>query len=186
MPCERVLLVSDVHLDEWKDDLPGDYQEKHQAFLSFLGWVAQMGTAGKIGRFVIAGDLIDVPQNDRSPLLPTYDDVFEGIKTILAAGVKFGYVIGNHDSGMVGLSLDLAHPEICVGYPYILVKSADAEFVVEQRSSIRSLAVGLCPPVGDRHVDRQRRAEWCARSVAGRWAGCASALRRRREINGRD
>ena len=131
MPSERVIVISDVHLDQWRDDLPDDHLDKHQAFLDFLAWIATMGSQGKVGRFVIVGDLINVPQKDRSPLLPTYDDVYAGLQGIVAAGVKFGYVIGNHDAGMVGLSLDLKQPEVCVGYPYLLVNSGAVQFAVE-------------------------------------------------------
>ena len=131
MPSERVIVISDVHLDQWQDDLPDEYEAKRQTFLDFLDWVAQMGSDGKVGRFVIVGDLINVPQKDRAPLLPTYDEVYAGLNGIIAAGVKFGYAIGNHDAGLVGLSLDLQQPEICVGYPYLLVNSGGSQFAVE-------------------------------------------------------
>lgn len=129
MPSERVVLISDVHLDEWEDDLPTQWQQKRQAFLAFLEHVAAAGKEGRVARFVIAGDLVDVPQRNRAALLPTYSCVYDRLQQIVAAGVRLGYVIGNHDAGLVGLSVD--EPLICVGHPYILVKSGDTEFVVE-------------------------------------------------------
>ncbi len=131
MPSERVIVVSDVHMDEWQDDLPDQYERKREVFLDFLEWVAQMGTEGKVRRFVIVGDLVDVPQKGGGDLLPTYSPVLERIQAIMAAGVRFGYCVGNHDCGLVGLNIDLRQPPVVVGYPYVVVASGDTRFVVE-------------------------------------------------------
>lgn len=131
MPSERVVVISDVHLDQWPDDLPGEHQAKRRAFLDFLDWVSQMGREDRVGRFVIVGDLIDVPQKDHRPLLPTYDDVYAGLQKVISAGVKLGYVIGNHDAGLVGLNLDLQRLGVRIGYPYLVVRTDDSQFAVE-------------------------------------------------------
>ena len=132
MASDRLILISDVHIDEWNGDLGVDQAgAKAARFLEFLQWVADAGAAGTVGQFYINGDLIDVPQQDRSPLLPEYEAILEGFKGIIAAGVKFGYVIGNHDSGLVGLDIALSDQSLTINYPYLQVQSAGKKYIIE-------------------------------------------------------
>lgn len=131
MAVDRAVLISDVHIDEWEGDLPEQYGQKRQAFLDFLAWVAEGGRQGQVGRLVIGGDIFDAPQRDDVALLPRYEDVLEALRAVLAAGVKLAYVVGNHDSGLLGLSLALADPPVTVDYPCILMKSAGKTVAVE-------------------------------------------------------
>jgi UDP-2,3-diacylglucosamine pyrophosphatase LpxH len=132
MPTDRVVLISDVHMDEWDGDLgKAQADRKRHAFLGFLQWIADNGKQGKIERFLINGDLLDVPQQNRKPLLPLYADVMAGLANVLAAGVRLAYVIGNHDSGVVGLTLKSDNPPITIAYPYMETPSAGKTFIIE-------------------------------------------------------
>jgi len=128
MPEDRLILVSDVHVDEWPADLPNAYQQKRQRLLDFLDWVAESSGAQ---RFLINGDLLDVPQQDRQAILPRYLDLAGKFRKIVASGIKFGYVIGNHDSGLVGLDIALDDPPVRVDYPYLKVQSGARTLIVE-------------------------------------------------------
>lgn len=128
MKSERLLLISDVHVDAWPADLPNAHQQKRKKLLDFFDWVVDGSGAG---RLVINGDLIDVPQQDRGPILPRYMEVAAKLQKVVAAGIKFGYVIGNHDSGLVGLDIALNNPPVQVEYPYLVVKSGGRNIVVE-------------------------------------------------------
>lgn len=128
MPADRLILISDVHLDQWPSDLPDQHEKKSSKFLDFFDWVIDESGAG---RLLIAGDLIDVPQKDRQPVLPRYSEIAERIRAVVEAGIKFGYVVGNHDSGLVGLDIELENPPVRVAYPFMLVKSGDGNILVE-------------------------------------------------------
>ncbi len=123
------VLISDVHMDAWEKDLGAEgARAKRQRFGEFFTWVAD---SAEITRLVIGGDLLDVPQKTGHPLLPTYADVLEGLATVAKAGKAICYVIGNHDSGIVGLSIDTDDPPVRIGYPSVRVRSGDKTFLVE-------------------------------------------------------
>ncbi len=128
MTSERLILISDVHVDAWPTDLPNAHKQKRQKLLEFFDWV--VGGSGA-GRLVINGDLIDVPQQDRGPILPRYLDLAAKLQQVVAAGIKLGCVIGNHDSGLVGLDIALSNPPVQVEYPYLVVESGGRNIVVE-------------------------------------------------------
>jgi len=128
---DRCIVISDVHMDAWDRDLKDAAEDKRKAFLCFLKWVADMGHAGKVGRFIIAGDLVDVPSRDDLPLLPRYEDVFACLRAVVDAGVRFGYVVGNHDSGVVGLDIHLTDPPVWIDYPSLVIPSGDKAVYIE-------------------------------------------------------
>lgn len=130
-PSDRCILISDVHMDAWARDLKDAAEDKRKAFIAFLEWVADMGRSGKVGRFVIAGDLVDVPSRDDVPLLPRYDDVFRSLRAVVDAGVRFGYVVGNHDSGVIGLDIRLTDPPVWIDYPSLVIPSGEKAVYVE-------------------------------------------------------
>ena len=128
MAEERLVLVSDVHLDQWEKDLPAEHAAKRARLLEFFDWLV---TGSGAGRLLIAGDLIDVPQRDGGAILPRYDDVAAKLAQVMAAGIKVGYVTGNHDSGLVGLSVELDDPPLRIRYPSMVVRSGGRLIWVE-------------------------------------------------------
>jgi len=117
----RLVAISDVHLDTWREGDPDSYAEKSHAFLDFLNWVRDASGAE---HFAVVGDLLDVPQFDHSPILPRYRDVLLHLWSIIEAGIRVYYIIGNHDSGLVGLDVAMAHPPLEIVYPGVTVDCA--------------------------------------------------------------
>lgn len=129
--ADRIVLISDVHMDEWAGDIGDDAaREKRARLLEFFDWVLDQARPAQL---CIAGDLVDIPQADGRPLLPRYQDVLEKLTAVVTAGIKLRYVIGNHDSGMVGVSVDVASPvaTVQVHYPYITLVSGGHNILVE-------------------------------------------------------
>jgi UDP-2,3-diacylglucosamine pyrophosphatase LpxH len=110
----KLIAISDVHLDTWRQDDPDTYEAKLQAFLEFLVWAGQ---AGNCEHFAILGDLVDIPRPDHSPILPRFARVTQALVELMHAGVKVHYVIGNHDAGLVGIDVDMPLPPLQVSYP---------------------------------------------------------------------
>ncbi len=128
MATDRLVLISDVHVDYWEQDLPDNHAAKRQRFLEFFDWLVE-GSGAR--RLVINGDLVDLPQKDGKPSLPRYSDVVAKLREVLDAGIEVAYVVGNHDSGLVGLDVALDEPPIRIDYPYIRVASGGKTFLVE-------------------------------------------------------
>lgn len=118
----RLIAISDVHLDTWREGDPDSYPEKSQAFLEFLTWVRDASGAE---HFAIVGDLLDVPQFDHSPILPRYRDVLLHLWTVIQSGMRVYYIVGNHDSGLMGLDVAMAHPPFELVYPGVTVNCDD-------------------------------------------------------------
>lgn len=126
MATDRLVLISDVHVDYWEQDLPNDHVAKRRRFLQFFDWLIEESGAK---RLVINGDLVDIPQQDGGPILPRYEDIAGKLREVVRAGIKLGYVIGNHDSGLVGL--EVALPSVQVDYPSMTVASGDRHILIE-------------------------------------------------------
>jgi len=128
LKAQDIIVISDVHLDEWAAALPDQHQEKHQAFVDFLRWVREdSGTQ----HLVINGDLLDIPQKDGTPLLPAFLDIFEAMQEICKSGIGISYVVGNHDSALLALNLKLPSLPLTIDYPFLVMQSADKRFVIE-------------------------------------------------------
>lgn len=129
---DRTILVSDLHIDEWNGDVPVVRREKQRAFLDFLSWVAAAGRNRRVGRFCILGDVVDVPpQQSAEMLMSRYAETMAGLQAILDAGIEVRYIIGNHDVGLVGLSLPPGPLEAVIAYPYTFVESGGRNFILE-------------------------------------------------------
>jgi len=124
----RLIAISDVHLDTWREGDPESYPEKSQAFLEFLRWVRDDSDAE---HFAIVGDLLDVPQFDHSPILPRFRDVLMHLWMIIQSGIRVYYVVGNHDAGLMGLDVAMAHPPIELVYPGVTVDCGDLRVRLE-------------------------------------------------------
>jgi UDP-2,3-diacylglucosamine pyrophosphatase LpxH len=114
----RLIAISDVHLDTWRQGDPDSVVDKTRAFLEFLDWVRD-GSGAE--HFAIVGDLLDVPQFDHSPILPRYRDVLLHLWAIVQSGIRVYYIAGNHDAGLVGLDVAMAHPPFELVYPGVTV-----------------------------------------------------------------
>jgi UDP-2,3-diacylglucosamine pyrophosphatase LpxH len=125
----RLVLISDIHADEWQCDLPHNAVPRKRArLLEFFDWVVDASGAR---RLVIAGDLVDLPQSDSEAVLPRFWDIATKLKKVLDAGIELTYVVGNHDCGIVGLDVLLDAPPLRIDYPYILTKSEGKTFLIE-------------------------------------------------------
>ena len=114
----RLIAISDVHLDTWREGDPDSYPDKSRAFLDFLTWVRE-GSGAE--HFAIVGDLFDVPQTDHSPILPRYRDVLLHLWALIQSGIRLHWVVGNHDAGLVGLDVAMPHPPLELVYPGVAV-----------------------------------------------------------------
>ncbi len=128
LKAQSVIVVSDVHVDEWPGEIPEQHQDKRQAFLEFIRWV---GEASGAHHLVINGDLVDIPQKDDRPLLPPFLDIFRALVDLYRAGIGISYVIGNHDAGILGFSSDIREIPFTINYPYLVLKSGDARLLIE-------------------------------------------------------
>jgi UDP-2,3-diacylglucosamine pyrophosphatase LpxH len=129
MATGPLVLVSDIHVDEWHRDLPPDAVEQKRArLLDFFDWLVD---ASGSRRLVIAGDLVDLPQSDGEAVLPRFWDIATKLKKVLDAGIELTYVVGNHDCGIVGLDVLLDTPPLRIDYPYILAESGGKTFLIE-------------------------------------------------------
>lgn len=113
MPGELTIVVSDVHMDLWEEDVPGIAPQRKANLLQFFDWVVQV----RPERLVIVGDLLDVPERRGGALLPRHQKVLDRLREVVNSGVKFCYVVGNHDAGALGLSVAMTDPVIRVEYP---------------------------------------------------------------------
>ena len=114
----RLIAISDVHVDIWQENDPESFAAKSEAFLEFLQWVRD---GSETEHFAIVGDLLDVPQMDHSPILPRYRDLLLLLWDIIGSGIKFYYIPGNHDAGLVGLDVAMTHPSFQLVYPGVTV-----------------------------------------------------------------
>lgn len=119
----RLIAISDVHLDTWRDSA-----DKRQAFLDFLSWVR---SESGCGHFAIVGDLLDVPQVDHAPVMSRYRDLFTHIGSVMRAGVTVHWIVGNHDAGLVGLDVSMTQPPLQIAYPGALVDLGDSSVWLE-------------------------------------------------------
>jgi len=128
LKARDVIVISDIHADEWRAELPDRHEEKRQAFLDFLQWVRQdSGTQ----HLVVNGDLLDIPQKGGKPLLPVFLDIFQALADIYNSGIGISYVVGNHDSGMLAFTLHIPLVPLIVNYPFLLMESGDKCFAIE-------------------------------------------------------
>ncbi len=114
----RLIAISDVHLDTWREGDPDSYTEKSRAFLEFLNWVREASGAEHLA---VVGDLLDIPQLDHAPILPRYRDVLLHLWAIIQAGIRVHYIVGNHDAGLMGLDVAMGHPPFDLVYPGVTV-----------------------------------------------------------------
>ncbi len=126
--AENVIVLSDVHIDEWSGERPGDCEAKRQAFMDFLRWVR---TDSGVDHLVINGDTLDIPQKDDKPLLPAYYDLLYSLIDIHRSGIGISYIIGNHDAGILGISAETRHVPFSIKYPSLLMRSGDRMFSIE-------------------------------------------------------
>ncbi len=128
LKTQSVIVVSDVHVDEWPEEIPQQHEEKRQAFLEFLRWVKDDSGAQHL---VINGDLVDIPQKDGTPLLPAFFDIFHTLIELYRSGIGISYIIGNHDSGILGFSSDIRQIPLTINYPYLVLESGDVRMLIE-------------------------------------------------------
>lgn len=124
----RLIAISDIHLDTWREQDPHTFEDKKLAFLEFLKWVRD---GSGCQHFAIVGDLLDVPQLDHSPVLPRFRDVVTHLWSIMHSGIKFYYVVGNHDAGLVGLDVAMAHPPLELVYPGVDIRCGGIDVWLE-------------------------------------------------------
>ncbi len=127
MPADLTVVVSDIHLDLWDEDVPHLAARRRDNLLEFFDWVVQV----RPERLLIVGDLLDVPERHGEPLLPKYDFLVRALRSVVAAGIKLSYVVGNHDAGAVGLRVATSDPVIRVEYPLSLLTSAGRNILFE-------------------------------------------------------
>ncbi len=115
---DKIVVVSDLHVDTWKDDVKFFGKTKLEHFMDFLDWIEPFTAT-----FVINGDLFDAPPPNDSNLLPNYERVIQRL-TRLAKNSKLYYFIGNHDIGLFGLKVkDFRNVDInYVYYPHLFLK----------------------------------------------------------------
>ncbi|HVT11914.1 MAG TPA: hypothetical protein VHE55_06580 [Fimbriimonadaceae bacterium] len=158
-PGELIVLVSDIHLDTWRD-----FPDKAAAFVDFLSYVKSR----RVGELYVNGDLLDIPphplnqkdvrtltvdyagaprypdddpQNSLGVLLPPYDPTFDAINRIIDNSLNppataITYLTGNHDIGAEGLRFirpDLSWNSIRVAWnpAVVLKRRADRWVYVE-------------------------------------------------------
>lgn len=117
MSIARCIAISDVHLDAWLEA-----EEKYQAFVDFLEWVRQDSGAQALA---IVGDLLDVPQPDRSSLWPRFRDLFGRLWKHIQSGQSVYWIVGNHDAGLMGLDIAIAKPPFTLAYPSVTLQCGD-------------------------------------------------------------
>lgn len=113
----RLIAISDVHLDAWREET---FASKRQAFRDFLDWVRD---GSGCEHFAVVGDLLDVPQIDHSPILPRFRDLFTHLFGLTRAGIMVHWIVGNHDVGLMGLDVAMTHPPVQVAYPGVCLRS---------------------------------------------------------------
>ena len=124
----KLIAISDVHIDNWRENSPETFDEKRRAFLEFLRWVRE---GSECEHFAIVGDLLDIPRPHHEPILPAFQDIAIMLMSLVQAGIKVHYLIGNHDAGWVGIDVDMAHPPFHIGYPGTKVRCGDMEVWLE-------------------------------------------------------
>lgn len=124
----RLIAISDVHLDTWRDQSPDTYEAKKQAFLDFLKWIRDDSGCQ---HFAVVGDLLDVPQLDHSPILPRFREVMMHLWAIMQSGIKVYYIVGNHDAGLIGLDVAMSHPPLEVVYPGLDIRCGGIDVWLE-------------------------------------------------------
>lgn len=126
--AKNIIILSDVHIDEWPGELPSAYEAKKQAFMDFLRWVR---TDSDADHLVINGDMLDIPQKDGKPLLPDYYDLLCSLRDIYRSGIGISYIIGNHDAGILAISSEMQNAPFTIHYPSLRLRSGDRHFVIE-------------------------------------------------------
>ena len=82
----RSIVVSDLHADRWDE-------EKLNLFLGFLNSYL----VKKAGRFILNGDIFDIPSSSTDLGWPKRQDKLLTALTKLATRIPFVYITGNHD-----------------------------------------------------------------------------------------
>lgn len=100
-----VCLISDIHLE---------YLSAHEKnlLLKFLEKVPQ-----EASHLILNGDAFDAPSDGRKKAFPDNFDVVVAIQELLKRGVKFTYVVGNHDIAISALTMKFEKPQFEVVYP---------------------------------------------------------------------
>jgi UDP-2,3-diacylglucosamine pyrophosphatase LpxH len=119
----RLIAISDVHLDTWRDS-----GGKRQAFLDFLNWIR---SDSGCGHFAIVGDLLDVPQVDHAPVMSRYRDVFTHIGSVMRSGIMVHWIVGNHDAGLIGLDVSMTQPPLQIAYPGARISVGETDVWLE-------------------------------------------------------
>lgn len=106
----RSIIVSDLHVDTWTDDLYGEGARKKTKldhWSDFLNWCEEK----QIDELVINGDLMDAPPYEGDSCFAS-EITRRAVQRLGAYAVKrkVTYVYGNHDIGMSGLRCDSAAP----------------------------------------------------------------------------
>lgn len=125
---DRAIVLSDVHVDEWPHELPDDHEAKRGHLREFLRWV---GTESGAQHLIINGDLLDIPQKQGQALLPRFADIIDALLELYQLGVGISYVIGNHDSGLLGFSTGTPNVAVTVNYPCLIVESGGRRISIE-------------------------------------------------------
>jgi len=99
----RTIIVSDLHVDTWGDELYGDEprrKTKLDHWCDFLDWCART----KIGELIINGDLMDAPPYKGEACFTT-GPARQAVEKLLAYAKDHPvtYIYGNHDIGISGL-----------------------------------------------------------------------------------
>lgn len=121
-------MVSDVHVDEWPEEVPDNHRAKRRAFLDFLRWVRDESGVDLV---VVNGDMVDIPQKDDTPFLPTYFDIVDIFFEMYRSGIGIAYLAGNHDAGIPSICMCRGASPTTPPYPFLIIKSGDATIVVE-------------------------------------------------------
>ncbi|MEN6641769.1 MAG: metallophosphoesterase [Armatimonadia bacterium] len=124
----RLIAISDVHLDTWRDQSPETFEAKKQAFLEFLKWIRDDSGCQ---HFAVVGDLLDVPQLDHSPILPRFREITMHLWAIMQSGIKVYYIVGNHDAGLMGLDVAMSHPPLELVYPGVDIRCGGIDVWLE-------------------------------------------------------
>jgi len=128
MADQTTVVVSDLHMDVWEESEGAEVAEaKRHRLQEFFDWILEV----RPYRFVIAGDLLDVPERTEGSLVATCASTVQALYQMTRAGIKVGYVVGNHDCGLIGLAASLPSPPVRIDYPCMLIDCDGRTVLIE-------------------------------------------------------
>lgn len=104
MAKDKTIVISDLHIDTWKNHQVNG-KPKIDYFIRFIEQVVKPEAAN----LVINGDILDAPPAEDEDVLPMYREVIE-LLVKLTATTNVYYFVGNHDIGLWGLSVSDYRP----------------------------------------------------------------------------